>query len=60
MLITPKLAFKIFAYVQYGDVLEINRVPDFNSQIPITVFFLNEKALLGGLISAPQIPAGFW
>lgn len=46
MLIKPKLAFKIFVYVQYGDVLKINRIPDFNSQFPITVFFLNEKALL--------------
>jgi hypothetical protein len=46
MLIKPKLTFKIFVYVQYGDVLELNRVPDFNSQFPITVFFLNEKALL--------------
>jgi hypothetical protein len=46
MLIKPKLTFKIFVYVQYGDVLVINRVPDFDSQIPITVFFLNEISLL--------------
>ena len=44
MLIKPKLTFKIFVYVQYGDVLVINRVPDFDSQIPI--FFLNEISLL--------------
>jgi len=46
MLIKPKLTFKIFVYVQYGDVLVINRVPDFDSQFPITVFFLNETSLL--------------
>lgn len=46
MLIKPKLTFKIFVYVQYGDVLAINRVPDFDIQFPITVFFLNEISLL--------------
>jgi hypothetical protein len=46
MLIKPKLTFKVFVYVQYGDVLAINRVPDFDSQFPITVFFLNEISLL--------------
>jgi hypothetical protein len=43
MLIKPTLTFKIFVYVQHGDVLAINRVPD---QFPITVFFLNEISLL--------------
>ena len=42
MVIKPKQAFKIFLYVQYGDVLEVSRVPDFASQIPITVFLLND------------------
>jgi hypothetical protein len=42
MVIKPKQAFKIFIYVQYGDVLEVSRVPDFASQIPITVFLLND------------------
>ena len=46
MLIKPKLTFKVFVYVQYGDVLAINHVPDFDSQFPITVFFLNEILLL--------------
>jgi len=46
MIIKPKLTFKIFVYVQYGDVLVVNRVPDFDSQFPITVFFLNETSLL--------------
>lgn len=46
MSIKPKLTFKIFVYVQYGDVLAINRVPDFDIQFPITVFFLNEISLL--------------
>ena len=46
MLIKPKLTFKIFVYVQYGDVVVMNRVPDFNSQFPITVFFLNGISLL--------------
>jgi hypothetical protein len=46
MLIKPTLKFKIFVYVQYGDVLAINRVPDFDIQFPITVFFLNEISLL--------------
>jgi hypothetical protein len=42
MVIKPKQAFKIFLYVQYGDVLEVSCVPDFASQIPITVFLLND------------------
>ena len=46
VLIKPKLTFKIFVYVQYGDVLVINRVPDFDAQVPITVFFLNGTSLL--------------
>ena len=41
MLIKPKQTFKVFVYVQYGDVLAIDRVPDFHTQLPITVFFLN-------------------
>jgi hypothetical protein len=41
MLIKPKQAFKIFLYVQYGDVVAMARVPDFDSQVPITVFVLN-------------------
>ena len=46
MLIKPKLTFKVFLYVQYSDVLAINRIPDFDSQFPITVFFLNETSPL--------------
>jgi hypothetical protein len=42
MVIKPKQAFKIFLYVQYGDVLEVSHVPNFDSQIPITVFLLND------------------
>ena len=41
MLIKPKQAFKIFIYVQYGDVLVMSRVPDFGSQDPVTVFVSN-------------------
>jgi len=41
MLIKPKQVFKIFIYVQYGDVLVMSRVPDFASQDPITVFISN-------------------
>ena len=42
MVIKPKQAFKIFLYVQYGNVLEVSCVPNFDSQIPITVFLLND------------------
>jgi len=41
MLIKPKQVFKIFIYVQYGDVLVMSWVPDFASQDPITVFLSN-------------------
>ena len=41
MLIKPKQVFKIFIYVQYGDVLVMSRVLDFASQDPITVFISN-------------------
>jgi len=41
MLIKPKQVFKIFIYVQYGDVLVMSWVPDFASQDPITVFISN-------------------
>jgi hypothetical protein len=44
MLIKPKLTFKVFVYVEYGDVLAMSRVPDFDSQIPITVFFLSDTS----------------
>ena len=46
MLIQSKQTFRVFVYVQYGDVLAMNRIPDFDSQIPITVFFLNDVAPL--------------
>ena len=44
MLIKPKLTFKVFVYVQYGDVLAVSRVPDFDSQVPITVFFFSDTS----------------
>ena len=42
MVIKPKQAFKIFLYVQYGDVLKVSHISNFASQIPITVFLLND------------------
>ena len=46
MLTKSRMSFKIFVYVEFGDVLAINRVPDFESQIPITVFMLQGTSLL--------------
>jgi hypothetical protein len=42
MFIKPKQAFKIFLYVQYGDVVAMDHIPDFDSQVPITVFVVND------------------
>ena len=50
MFIKPTLTFKVFVYVEYGDVLEINKVPDFDPQFPITVFLLNDMSLLAKLL----------
>lgn len=46
MLVQPKLTFKIFVHIQFGEVLMMNRVPDFESQFPITVFMLQGTSLL--------------
>ena len=42
MFIKPTLTFKVLVYVEYSDVLEINKVPDFDSQFPTTVFFVEQ------------------
>ena len=46
MLVQPRLTFKIFVYVEFGEVLAMNRVPDFESWFPITVFMLQGTSLL--------------
>jgi hypothetical protein len=46
MQIQSRLTFKIFIYVEYGNVLVINRVPNFESQILLTVFMLHGTSLL--------------
>ena len=46
MLMKSRMAFKIFVHVEFGEALAINRVPDFESQVPITVFMLQGTSLL--------------
>jgi len=36
--VKPRLSFKIHVHVEYGDVVTLNKVPDFTVQRPLTVF----------------------
>jgi len=50
MLTKPRLSIKIFVHVEAGDPLQINRVPDFDFQFPITVFVLHGTSLSAKLL----------
>ncbi|KAF8809167.1 hypothetical protein BYT27DRAFT_7285400, partial [Phlegmacium glaucopus] len=45
-LVKPLLQFKIYVHVESGDVLGLNKVPDFDSQLPVAVFLLSGTSLL--------------
>jgi hypothetical protein len=45
-LVKPMLTFKIYVHVEYGDVLSLNKAPDFIVQFPLTVFLLFGTSLL--------------
>ena len=37
-MVKPRLSFRIYVHVEYGDVVTLNKVPDFTVQHPLTVF----------------------
>ncbi|KAF8804003.1 hypothetical protein BYT27DRAFT_7259456 [Phlegmacium glaucopus] len=45
-LVKPQLTFKIYIYVETGDVLALNKVPNFTLQLPVSVFILSGSSLL--------------
>lgn len=45
-LVKPTLTFKIYVHVESGNVLSLNKAPDFAVQLPLTVFLLSGTLLL--------------
>src|SRR6266571_4564801 len=49
-LVKPTLTFKIYVHVESGNVLSLNKAPDFAVQLPLTVFLLSGTLLLAQLL----------